>query len=966
MGSVTVLSSLGKGQYNVRVNFDNFVIDQRQSSIQGDLAGFAKKLKDLEDKKAPLDAALRDAKMEMDNYTRTATAKELVSNQHTMNGLIDKVFKAQAAVELCDNEIKRLKLKKTSLEKEKAYLEKNCPRSIETTAWCVEYNEDLTGEMESIEVDYLLERDPITNQIRNDTGVWLPGLKKAPANKLQHILATSSFAAWFNLCMAPAMQRHKGMYRIATVSGLDDPSNDGTKCNIEFIGRYDIDKYNEKIISDKPILPNFISTMDASAGYGGGNIVSQQIKYSGGEIVYMDSDAAAFEDGDKVIVDLHKGEGVPTVIGFYSNPREGATGSVLVCPVSDSAPNGWGQPFAVPPVPPSTTPTQSPAPSPVTTPGTDPGTMGGAHSSVLMTYGRPRVVTAANTGFILQRGFLAADGGDPVAGNCYWSDGKTILTWAGPWGYHVAPDPVDDYKATEHTNNMVALGYSPYSYGQYTVYQRWGADIYKGGAKWSNTAAYCAPPRHVLGVGMLKTTLIAVCMPLDQNTSMGEVFFINPKESAWTSAGDIPFSPVTTYSITLKMLGIIHIFSFSKNGTQASSIRMLAEGRIKSMITRLSLSRSDNGVISFAADFTVPEGAHYTYGGSVGGIDNQSGTYQLSAGKTYVAVGYNKDIEVCAYLQYSMVSGTESQHRVVGAYLPINTTGTSSGSMGASSTKTVELTMNVANDGADRVSFVSHDYQLVNSSENTNIRSVIYDPLKHEDISSYVTQFTYTVHEIKRAVLFWDLASDKKILLKRVFDASQTETTGYSANGYTQAYAEVTGYTPPQYEWVSTTNIFTSAAVPMARSEVSSRELEGLASAYESLDTSATGKYAYATYSSIGIYPSVYDSYAATFCSNPKDTPPTVATLLNSVAYGVVDPRLGLVAHAYTECPTSATTQVKHSFNIIQKDRTPAGLSTDVKDFTVGDLLAPESVLGVSGANPSLAGANGVKGISRI
>lgn len=314
MGSVTVLSSLGEGYYRVRIDFDNFRVEQRQAAIQSQLDKMPAILQELEDKKIPLETALRDAKLEMDRYARTATAQELVGNPATMNTLVEKVYKAEVALTMTENEIKRLKLQKISFEKEKAYLEKNCPSSIETNAWCVEYNEDLAGEMESIEVDYLLERDPITNQLRNDTGVWLPGTIKTPANKLQHILAASSFAAWFNLCAAPAMQRHKGLYRIAILSGLDDPANCGTKCNLEFIGRYDVDRFSQKVIGDKPILPNF-TTADGSA---------QQMTYHGAEIRYMDSDAEAFENGDKVIVDLHQGQGVPTVIGFYSNPRKGS------------------------------------------------------------------------------------------------------------------------------------------------------------------------------------------------------------------------------------------------------------------------------------------------------------------------------------------------------------------------------------------------------------------------------------------------------------------------------------------------------------------------------------------------------------------------------------------------------------------------------------------------------------------
>lgn len=320
MGSVTILSSLGAGHYAVRVNFDNARIEARKTAIQTELDGFAAKLVELVAKKAPFDAVLLSAKTALDDYTKTATPQQLVNDQATMHSLIDKVFKAQIDVELAAKDIAVLKLKKTALDKELVYLDKNCPATIDTTAWCVEYKENLTGTIESIEVDYLLERDNITDQIRNDTGVWLPGTARTPTARLQHALATSAYAAWFNLCMAPAMQRHKPMYRIATITALDKNTN---TCDLDFVGRYDVNRYSSKIIADKPILPNFEQEMDAAAGYGDYKIPpAQQIHYTGAKVEYGSCNAKAFVVGDKVIVDLHKGVGVPTVIGFYENPRK--------------------------------------------------------------------------------------------------------------------------------------------------------------------------------------------------------------------------------------------------------------------------------------------------------------------------------------------------------------------------------------------------------------------------------------------------------------------------------------------------------------------------------------------------------------------------------------------------------------------------------------------------------------------
>lgn len=911
MGSVTVLSSLGEGYYRVRIHFDNFRIDQRLAAIQSELDGLPGQLKELEDKKIPLETALHDAKLEMDRYARTATPKELVSNQSTMNALVEKVFKAQVALTLAENDIKRLKLKKTSLEKEKVYLEKNCPGSIETHAWCIEYNEELDGDMESIEVDYLLERDPITDQLRNDTGVWLPGVKKTPSSKLQHVLATSSFATWFNLCVAPAMQRYKGRYRIATLSGLDDPANGGTKCNLEFIGRYDVDRFSQKVIGDKPILPNF-TTEDGTA---------QQLAYHGADIRYMDSDAAAFENGDKVIVDLHQGKGVPTVIGFYSNPRKVETGSVLVWPVSDSAPNGWGQPF---------------------TGGNDPGTIGGPHPGVLMTYSRPPFASAGE-GFRLQRGYLAA-GADPVAGNCYWSNGSVILTWDGPWSYQVAPDP-----ARAVSDDVLALGYTYTNDEDFKVYHRWGRDLYKGGVKYSGTGAYVAPPRPVLGAALLnKNLLVAVCLPANPSANMGEVFYKTLDGKAWLSGGDIPYSPPEDHTL----LAISHIFSFSEDGTQAASIRYVkykktvngktTELGLKTMMTRLNFNVAGGVAVSFAASHTDPDAARYTASATVHAGETTTSSLGNNTGVTYIGVGYNKNQEIAAYLKYSKVNGSADSFdsisvshtdpltntKTLSAVIVLDLYTTGDTKVGTAMTFDIYRYQHSFS-GYTRLVRLGEDYQFVSTSEASFNR-------RHET----------------NAVLFWDIGAGQRIVLNRV---SQTARTMGSSTRTDTVNPDGTGG-------------ITDTVVESVYSNSHTRKLVGLDANYEVYDNSETPEDVYLDLNTdiIVTMPTEETTfYAPISCANPLDViSPTVKKPLVSMAYGVVDARLGLVAHAYTHCPTSATAASKHAFNIILRDRTKAGLALAVEDYTPSNLLTAEEVLGVYGDNVVLA--NTVRGIARI
>ena len=122
------------------------------------------------------------------------------------------VFKKRRELDVVVLEIKRLKLLKLSSEKEISNLDRYAPNEIETTAWCVAYNEELTGETKSIEVDYAVIRDPLTDQIRTD-GIWLPGETEPPTDILRHPMAGSVHSTWFDVAIAPGAQAHKLPYR---------------------------------------------------------------------------------------------------------------------------------------------------------------------------------------------------------------------------------------------------------------------------------------------------------------------------------------------------------------------------------------------------------------------------------------------------------------------------------------------------------------------------------------------------------------------------------------------------------------------------------------------------------------------------------------------------------------------------------------------------------------------------------
>jgi len=303
MGKATILQNLGAGHYRVKVEFENAKVEARLTLIDQQITDLTAKLIELSTQKQAAKDQFNADMAALNAYINVTPPEDYIKNQQTINALTAAAYKSKSAYDVLFSAERKEKLKKTGIEKDKLYLSKYCPKDFETLAWCVAYNEDLAAEIKTIECDYLLERDPITNQIRNDTGIWLPPLGITHDSQLQHPMASGVHANWFNLAMYPAMQKFKGRYRIATIISLDKLND---TCVVAFDGYANIHEYTTRLVDDKPILPE----------------IAQQNNEVSANVSYMTCNAGAFEVSDRVIVDLNLGVGTPTVIGFYDNPRQ--------------------------------------------------------------------------------------------------------------------------------------------------------------------------------------------------------------------------------------------------------------------------------------------------------------------------------------------------------------------------------------------------------------------------------------------------------------------------------------------------------------------------------------------------------------------------------------------------------------------------------------------------------------------
>jgi hypothetical protein len=343
MGKATILENIGAGRYRIKVHFDNAQVDALLAYNESIIVTLESQIADNAIKKTEAWDDYQYHLSYLTNFIVSAGPKAIVARQDEVNHAMATVTTKKMAYDKAAHTEALSKLRLEKAKKEVAYLTKYCPKEIEAYAWCVAYNEDLTGEVATIEIDYHIKRNPSSNQImfnpfrvspvpivynnpdHDKTGFWLLD-GGAPTSILQHPLASSVHAVWYNICMLPAAQRWKPYYRIAQILVIHEDTN---KANIAISGDYNVNKYSEELTGPAPIVPEFD--------------VTQQVLYIDANVSYMGSGVETFMVGDWVIVDLHGGVGVPTVIGYYENPRPGAI--YIFDSNTVNVPNETGKPY---------------------------------------------------------------------------------------------------------------------------------------------------------------------------------------------------------------------------------------------------------------------------------------------------------------------------------------------------------------------------------------------------------------------------------------------------------------------------------------------------------------------------------------------------------------------------------------------------------------------------------------------
>lgn len=188
-------------------------------------------------------------------------------------------------VKYIDRQVIQLKI--TSCQKEITKLRTNVPDDYTTAAWCADLTEELTGDVGTIEVP-----GEVGNiQIQPGFSGGSP-YDQGRDGQLTPTMGMPASGAFYNLAMLPGWQKWKPLFRYATINSLDSAGDtavisiDGTKS------------------SQQNLSINQTATIDDV------------------EINYMNCNAAAFEEGDEVLVKfIGQDWNQPVIIGFKEEPQ---------------------------------------------------------------------------------------------------------------------------------------------------------------------------------------------------------------------------------------------------------------------------------------------------------------------------------------------------------------------------------------------------------------------------------------------------------------------------------------------------------------------------------------------------------------------------------------------------------------------------------------------------------------------
>lgn len=288
MGKATILSGGTDGLYKINYHVDRTRIQAQIDAITLKIEDYETGLipayeTDVAAKQAALNARQADlnAAIAADADPRTATAA---------------VMTAGAAHTQAINALDTAKMELTAIKFRKVQLEQILPpASYETSAWCADHNEDLSGDVGVLEIPGERAVTPVIIKPAGEDGTLAAYIQHEDGIMVP-VLGISPEIFFYNLAMFPAWQKWMPGYRLGTITSIN--TTDGDLCSV---------------------------TLDSAASTQQGLNINKTTFLTNVPIVYMSCNGAAFEEGDRIVI-KYTGSGpgteyTPTVWGFESEPK---------------------------------------------------------------------------------------------------------------------------------------------------------------------------------------------------------------------------------------------------------------------------------------------------------------------------------------------------------------------------------------------------------------------------------------------------------------------------------------------------------------------------------------------------------------------------------------------------------------------------------------------------------------------
>jgi hypothetical protein len=294
MGKGRIVSHLGDGLYNVELLHNRDRITLELEFLAARLTELQAELDTLNTEREAFVLERNAIATEIDTAVANAEEGEIPD----VEALLTELAQVSARIQAFDVRIAMIQGRQLEARKRQQMLQ-SVPADPVQQAWCADFTEDLTGEVATVEVpaegvvgQFLTWRRA---QIRPGHGGGA-SYNATRDGQMFHREGQTGYQAYFNAAILPGVQRWRPQYRIGTITAID---READTCTLTIQGE---SSSAQSLILDPPDL---------------------QYTKTGVPIEYMDCDALAFEEGDRVLVEFAgRSWDAPKVVGFESSPRQ--------------------------------------------------------------------------------------------------------------------------------------------------------------------------------------------------------------------------------------------------------------------------------------------------------------------------------------------------------------------------------------------------------------------------------------------------------------------------------------------------------------------------------------------------------------------------------------------------------------------------------------------------------------------